>query len=218
MHYAGWVHCDVSPANILLDAQHRARLVDMEYAKKMGSENQEGYVVRRRLVSGPCDNQRLTCCLRGLLSSWRSRWKTNITRFKRLRDICPPLHQVFYRPHIRNVTSLQVRMTAQHLSLQGGCRMSALSTLPFDTTRFMTWSHCGGSACTSWSTGTPLQTNVTQVLKNSDVEGTRNAMRRGCSLTAASSSCGPTYSVTTWSTSIPLRVLSATCSTHSGTS
>ncbi|KAJ3529563.1 hypothetical protein NM688_g7837 [Phlebia brevispora] len=39
MHRAGWVHRDVSIGNIMLDVTGRAKLVDLEYAKKMGDKS-----------------------------------------------------------------------------------------------------------------------------------------------------------------------------------
>ena len=52
MHVAGWVHRDVSIANILLDAEGPFRLADLEYAKKIGEEK-EFRVVRTCLLPLP---------------------------------------------------------------------------------------------------------------------------------------------------------------------
>ncbi len=39
MHTAGWVHRDVSIGNILIDETGHGRLVDLEYAKRMGDDS-----------------------------------------------------------------------------------------------------------------------------------------------------------------------------------
>ncbi|KAJ3531368.1 hypothetical protein NM688_g7587 [Phlebia brevispora] len=39
LHEAGWVHRDVSMNNVMLDEAGRARLADLEYAKKMGDDS-----------------------------------------------------------------------------------------------------------------------------------------------------------------------------------
>lgn len=47
MHTAGWLHRDVSIGNILIDESGHARLVDLEYAKKMGDD----FIPELRVVS-----------------------------------------------------------------------------------------------------------------------------------------------------------------------
>lgn len=44
MHRCGWVHRDISIANVMLDSTGRGRLVDLEYAKRQDSEP-EGFLV-----------------------------------------------------------------------------------------------------------------------------------------------------------------------------
>lgn len=50
MHSAGWVHRDVSVGNLLVDGPKNCRLIDMEYAKKMGTE-EEFRIVRDMVTS-----------------------------------------------------------------------------------------------------------------------------------------------------------------------
>lgn len=38
MHTAGWLHRDISIGNILIDESGHGRLVDLEYAKRMGDD------------------------------------------------------------------------------------------------------------------------------------------------------------------------------------
>lgn len=45
MHKAGWIHCDISTGNILIDAEGHAKLVDMEYAQKMSDPQPDHHVV-----------------------------------------------------------------------------------------------------------------------------------------------------------------------------
>ena len=53
MHGAGWVHRDVSPGNVLVGAEGKVRLADLEYAKKV-NEGQEFRVVRPQLSLLAC--------------------------------------------------------------------------------------------------------------------------------------------------------------------
>ncbi len=39
LHQAGWVHRDISSANILTDSTGRVKLIDLEYAKKADDES-----------------------------------------------------------------------------------------------------------------------------------------------------------------------------------
>ena len=45
MHLSGWMHCDVSAGNILVDAEGRTKLVDMEYARRIEADVQESQPV-----------------------------------------------------------------------------------------------------------------------------------------------------------------------------
>lgn len=45
MHNAGWIHCDISTGNILIDAEGHAKLVDMEYAQNMNDPQPDHRVV-----------------------------------------------------------------------------------------------------------------------------------------------------------------------------